>query len=1029
MRRKFLCLAAFLTIISILFTDNVSFAQKDNIKELEGFSGTLLHDLSVQVMECPREKCEEYQEEAAKVLISDLLVRKSGEQLSKFLLALGTKKLVMNFLFGTYSVVFDIGEAKLKEVLNKVPEGEFIEVGVYRLGEKGLFHKHKPWDDIWGIVAFFPCEDRGLRKGEVWVSFYSPNYMTIKDVQEEINSSSGFLEINIRPIKLLNSPIWGLSEESILNQNVRPFVLTIRGIVYEKGDVLKYKLWGETIGGPTVTFLEKVLTVEEARDGGFDINNLIRGGKVAVGEGALDPTADPTAFQQCYERNGGDSVLGHPTNKVHPWGDGYIQDFQGGEGHKGAIMQLVGSTAIKGVYVDSTRRYMQFKTYAVYGGIWEKYVDMGGATGPLGFPLSDEKEGPRSSITNTRCRYSKFEGGAIVHRKATEGYESKTVFLGHGIFNKWEELGYGASKLGLPINDEYTNDFGYPQVDFESGYITTSDRVNFQAFFDGDQSEYVGIQNLLQKSVEEQTPGEQQIPEKEISIQDLLQKQIGKPPIAEQKPGIVDTPEAVTPDLWQPATLGAFATSLVIDKSGSMSGEKIKRAKDAAYGYVDVCRQNQDLVSLVAFASNAVSISEPTSIVQGRATLQSDILAVYAGGSTNIGSGVDIAHGHLSSSNAKNKVAVLMSDGQHNTGTYKPEVQKFIDTKWPIYTVAFGQDADQETLNWIAYQTGGLFFPSDVEDIVAIYNKIHIQAHNGSVLYCYNDYIRPGETLTYYIPVDPDMKKVGFFTNWQGSRMETTLTSPSGQVLNHSNFSQWGRFSEEPTYTFFEMDNPQPGNWQAQIVGYNLPSDGEQVNFHSFCKSDLFSNILGFQPSYSSNEQVRVAAKVAEVVNDQLSPLRSIDVTAEIKKPSTRLNNLISKQITGITYKRQLQPQDLLEISREISNLTREITLYDDGRHGDVNPGDGIYANTYNDTTSNGPYLVTVSIQGYTSRGSSINRTLQESFQIGAIEQNSFTISDFLALIVQQGTGRQVPQPEPKTEEVMKSLLDQLLKK
>lgn len=182
----------------------------------------------------------------------------------------------------------------------------------------------------------------------------------------------------------------------------------------------------------------------------------------SVGEDAQDPNL----FEQSYTRNGGAAVLGYPVNRVHWWVSGYIQDFRGGEGYEGAIME------------PNEIHY----AFAVYGSIWSKYLVMGGAVGPLGYPLTDETEGPISSVTNARCRYNKFERGAIVHRKAKGGYDSKTVFLGHGIFNKWEELGYGASALGLPITDEYANDSNYPQCDFEGGYITTTDGTNYDAY-------------------------------------------------------------------------------------------------------------------------------------------------------------------------------------------------------------------------------------------------------------------------------------------------------------------------------------------------------------------------------------------------------------------------------------------------------------------------------------------------------------------------------------------------------------------
>ncbi len=474
-----------------------------------------------------------------------------------------------------------------------------------------------------------------------------------------------------------------------------------------------------------------------------------------------------------------------------------------------------------------------------------------------------------------------------------------------------------------------------------------------------------------------------------------------------------------------------LVTALVIDRSGSMRGEKIKKAKIAAYIYVNTSQPGRDSVSLAAFSSDGKSIAEPISINnEGKEILKKDISSLSAGGNTNVGSGLTIALGHLSSSNRKDKKAVLISDGRHNTGTYKPEVAEFQKRGWPIYTVAFGGDADREMLNWIANQTGGQSLALDMANIGSGYHKINVMAHNGSIYRSYNDFIRPGQKLTYNIPVEPDMKRVGFFTNWQGSKMETILFSPSKTMINRSNISNQGRFIEGETHSCFEIDNPQCGNWQAIIAGYDLPSKGEQVNFHSFCQSDIFSNVLSFQPRYSQNQEVQIGVKLAEVINGRLSPLRGAQPTAEIRKPSPSLEKFISK-VKG----NRLQSRDIFTIFQEVSGFTGKITLYDDGLHKDVRPGDGIYANSYKDTTINGPYLVTINFQGYTAQGMPVKRTLQESFQVGPIEQNSFTVSDFLNLINQQGNNRQAPryipgqEPEEiKPDEIIKNLLGQFLK-
>jgi len=474
---------------------------------------------------------------------------------------------------------------------------------------------------------------------------------------------------------------------------------------------------------------------------------------------------------------------------------------------------------------------------------------------------------------------------------------------------------------------------------------------------------------------------------------------------------------------------GGLVTALVMDKSGSMSGKKIEEAKEAAYIYINTSEEQKDMVSIAAFSSNAESITEPIAISEGRELLKKDILSLSAGGSTNVGSGLTVALAHLSSCDRKDRKAFLMSDGRHNAGTYKPEVSEYQKRGWPIWTMAFGRDADQEMLKWIADQTGGMFLQTDLSNIGSGYHKVNVQAHNGSVYRSYNDFIQSGQELTYNIPVQPDMKKVGFFTNWQGSTMNTTLISPSRTVINRSNIDRWGRFVGGKTHSLYEINNPQCGPWEVLITGQGLPPKGEQINFHSYCYSNVFSNALGFQPQYSLNEKVQMGVKLAEVINGRLSPLKGIQVMAEVKKPS------MSLQKVALDINRGFDAKTISQIFREVSSRTRKITLFDDGLHQDVKSGDGIYANTYAGATINGPYLVNIDCQGNTSQGIPINRTLQESFQVGPIEQNSFTISDFLGLINQQGIGRQIPIQQPRrtkeqqTQKIVESLLNQFLKK
>jgi Tfp pilus assembly protein PilX len=183
----------------------------------------------------------------------------------------------------------------------------------------------------------------------------------------------------------------------------------------------------------------------------------------AVGEAETNPTPpsfNSQLFVDCYNSNGGTVRLGDPLNKVHSWGNGWIQDFRGGLAYQGAIMLPYGGNS----------------AYAVYGDIWSKYLSLGGATGSLGYPQTSETTGPQSTLTGALSRYNRFNGGVIVHRKATASVVAKTSFLGWGIYNKWQGLLTGGNNdLGLPVADEYAG-----ARSGASGFTTTGKICDFE---------------------------------------------------------------------------------------------------------------------------------------------------------------------------------------------------------------------------------------------------------------------------------------------------------------------------------------------------------------------------------------------------------------------------------------------------------------------------------------------------------------------------------------------------------------------
>jgi Ca-activated chloride channel family protein len=121
-------------------------------------------------------------------------------------------------------------------------------------------------------------------------------------------------------------------------------------------------------------------------------------------------------------------------------------------------------------------------------------------------------------------------------------------------------------------------------------------------------------------------------------------------------------------DLASEAERPPVNLAIVLDKSGSMSGEKLAEAKSAALHVVDRLRPD-DLVSVVAY-DGRVRVLVPTTRVSERARISEAILGLQASGSTALFAGVSKGIGEVRKflrSGQVNRV-ILLSDGKANVG-------------------------------------------------------------------------------------------------------------------------------------------------------------------------------------------------------------------------------------------------------------------------------------------------------------------------------------------------------------------------
>jgi Ca-activated chloride channel homolog len=112
--------------------------------------------------------------------------------------------------------------------------------------------------------------------------------------------------------------------------------------------------------------------------------------------------------------------------------------------------------------------------------------------------------------------------------------------------------------------------------------------------------------------------------------------------------------------------------AIVLDRSSSMSGEKLEKAKEAALMVLDRL-DDRDIVSIITYDSS-VEVLVPATKVADRASIAQRIRALDARGMTALFAGVAKGSQELRKFADKNRVSriILLSDGQANVGPSSP---------------------------------------------------------------------------------------------------------------------------------------------------------------------------------------------------------------------------------------------------------------------------------------------------------------------------------------------------------------------
>jgi Ca-activated chloride channel homolog len=168
----------------------------------------------------------------------------------------------------------------------------------------------------------------------------------------------------------------------------------------------------------------------------------------------------------------------------------------------------------------------------------------------------------------------------------------------------------------------------------------------------------------------------------------------------------------------------AVNLSLVIDRSGSMKGTRLRNAITAATTAVDRLNDG-DVVDVVTFDTQVQIPVPPTTIGPGtRERVAAEIRGIQIGGDTCISCGLEAAMAQLAQTTGKVNRMIVLSDGDANHGVrdvpgFRAIAARCRDKGTSITTIGVDVDFNEKILSAIAEESNGRHYFVDNADSLA----------------------------------------------------------------------------------------------------------------------------------------------------------------------------------------------------------------------------------------------------------------------------------------------------------------------
>jgi uncharacterized membrane protein len=155
----------------------------------------------------------------------------------------------------------------------------------------------------------------------------------------------------------------------------------------------------------------------------------------------------------------------------------------------------------------------------------------------------------------------------------------------------------------------------------------------------------------------------------------------------------------------------SLAMVIVIDRSGSMAGEKIAMARQAAIGAAERLSR-LDRVGVIAFDSAAEWIV-PLQPAENRTWIAQRIATIGAGGGTDLYPALEQSQQALLGAGTNLRHIIALTDGRSAPGAFESLAESCGQAGITISTIAVGPDADRPLLARVAQRSGGRLYIAD----------------------------------------------------------------------------------------------------------------------------------------------------------------------------------------------------------------------------------------------------------------------------------------------------------------------------